>query len=353
MGLLVGIVAWIGPSILVRQFAALRWSLLLIFALGLVKHLLRTLAWKQALKAEGVDLGYRDLLRVRVGSQALAYLSSMGLLVSEPLKPWLLRKAVAIESTIPATMVEAGVYWFTSLFVTTVGFFVALHMMADQQNTLLFAIVWLATFCAALLLLFMRSPLLPKLERLIRRRSAPRPRWLAALGKAGEMEAQMRSFRLRHVRVTIIILGLNILVQVAMFTEVWVTLSAIGVAIGVFQIAAIEAASRMVKMVSFYLPGRLGADEAGAAGSFMLLGLDPAAGLTLAIVRRVQGLFWAAFGLTWLSRSGAAPKLSRSAASEGARPGSEEVHPAPADDVSSDENPREKYDAGACLVTQD
>ncbi|MFQ5739409.1 MAG: lysylphosphatidylglycerol synthase domain-containing protein [Acidobacteriota bacterium] len=301
-GLLAALIGWIGPATLLRQLAALKWVLPVLMALGLVKHALRAWAWKRALDAEGVLFPFPELLRVRIGSQALAYLSSMGLLVSEPLKPWLLRKKAPIARTIPATLVEAGVYWSTSLLITTIGTFAAVHLVASGHDAWTLSVIAVVIFAAVVLLLFAPTPLLPGLAGYVAQRSGGGSKWAMRLEKAAEMEKQMRSFRLRKPGTVVAIFGFHMLLQVVMFAEVWMVLRAVGVRIDIFYLTMIEAASRIVKMMSFFIPGRVGADEAGAAGAFLLIGLSPAAGLTLAVARRIQALFWTAIGLLWLGR---------------------------------------------------
>jgi hypothetical protein len=61
----------------------------------------------------------------------------------------------------------------------------------------------------------------------------------------------------------------------------------------------------MVKVVGAWIPGRIGADEGGAAVSFALLGFSPAAGLMLVLARRARDLMWCAAGVLWTARSGA------------------------------------------------
>lgn len=313
-GLLAGVVTWIGPAVLWRQVVAIRRVLAVLIVLGALKHLLRTLAWHAALEAEGIRVALTDLLRVRIAAQGTAHLSGLDLLVSEPLKPWLLREVARVEDTLPSTLLEASTYWVTSLLVTTIGTFVALTLMVDThmvdiRATLTIVLVSLTIFGGVVLIVFARTPRLPALARVAARRTAMPPKWSALMVKAGEIEARMRSFRLRHPGTVASLLGFNLLVQVVMFTEVWLVLSAVGVAADFSRLVMIEAASRIVKMMSFYLPARVGADEAGAAGSFALLGLNPAAGVALALARRVQALAWAAAGLLWLARAGMPRRL--------------------------------------------
>lgn len=308
-GLLAGLVVWIGPRVLWEQFYALRWMLPFLVLLGLGKHALRTWAWRRALLVEGVALNFPCLFRVRLASQSMAYLSGMDGLVSEPLKPWLLRRTIAIEKTIPATLVENSVYWFTSLAVTTTGALVAIHMLADHHSSWTLSVLCLMAFSAVVALLFARSPLLPKMGTLARSWKPLPPKWESVLVKAVEMERQMRSFRLRHPAAMAAILGIDLLVQALMVAEVWIVLSGVGIPLLFSQLMAIEAAGRLVKMMSFSVPGRLGVDEAGGTGSFLLLGLSPAAGLTLAMARRIQALSWVVLGVAWFMRGEAASSV--------------------------------------------
>lgn len=297
------VVVWIGPEAVWRQVVMLRWVLPAVIGAGLLKHVFRAWAWKLALRAEGVNLTFAAILKARVSAQAFAYLSGMGLLVSEPLRPWLLRKSVPVEVTVAASLLESALYWFTSVIVTSVGLAAGAHLLADELNTGLVFGIWLVVFGAILFVLFTTTTLLPHPASRPSAPAALSSRLAAVVGKGAEVEARIRSFRHRHPGAALDVFLVDVLVQVVMITEVWVVLSALGLRFGLLQLAAIEAGSRMVKMMAFYLPGRLGADEAGAAGSFLLLGLDPSAGISLAIARRIQGLFWAAVGFAWLTSS--------------------------------------------------
>jgi len=66
-------------------------------------------------------------------------------------------------------------------------------------------------------------------------------------------------------------------------------------------IFAFDAASRAVKMLTGWMPARIGADEGASAGLFVALGLASGAGLALALTRRSRDLLWCAAGLAWLT----------------------------------------------------
>jgi uncharacterized protein (TIRG00374 family) len=334
---------WIGPNTLLEQLARLGWALPILIGMGLVKHVIRTIAWQKALQADDVRLDFRRLLKVRIASQSVAYFSSMGGVVGDPLKCWLLRKRVGIDATIPATFAEAAVYWLSSLSVATIGACVGIALLVNKEATVSLWLTCLTTSGALFFLLFTRTPWLPKLTVLVRRRNTLPTRWLNQLDKAGEFENRIRSFRVRRPVTTVLAFGLDLLVQITMIAEVWIIFAAVGMRPDLAHLFAIEAGSRLVKVATFYVPGRLGADEAGSVASFMALGLDPSTGLTLALARRLQGLVWAAVGMYWLDGA-------RSEKSGGDTPiavpvsSSALVAPFPTKELSN---------ASACFATQD
>ena len=70
--------------------------------------------------------------------------------------------------------------------------------------------------------------------------------------------------------------------------------------IRLLPVIAIEGITRGFKLVSGWIPARLGSDEGGVISAFALAGLSPVLGLALALTRRVRDLLWALGGLAWL-----------------------------------------------------
>ena len=65
-------------------------------------------------------------------------------------------------------------------------------------------------------------------------------------------------------------------------------------------VLAVEAASRAARMMSGWIPARLGADEAGAVVAFAAFGLPSASGLALALSRRIRDLVLSFLGISLL-----------------------------------------------------
>lgn len=74
----------------------------------------------------------------------------------------------------------------------------------------------------------------------------------------------------------------------------------------------VEVLSVAIDALFFFVPAKAGVQEGGKALIFSLLGLDPAKGLVLGIVRRLRELTWSSIGLIVLARYQARHRGARS-----------------------------------------
>jgi len=293
-GTALGIIAFrVGMRDIAAQLVNLSLVLPIVLLAGLVRLLLQTRAWKIGLKAEGIDLPQSRLLAVRLASQAAGYLAALGPVVSEPAKLVLLRNQVGMGAAASATFFETGTYWFTSAILGLAGTCAAAFLISND------AAVWAAAgvFGVALVLLTGRRSLLSPVVRLFGSRA---PKWLRS-GESAEL--RIRSFRDRHTRAARSILVLDSIAQIVTLAEVGSVLWAVGMRPSVLDVLVVEAAGRMVKVLGAWIPGRIGADEGGAAASFALLGFPAAAGLMLALARRIRDVIWCGVGIVWAAAS--------------------------------------------------
>lgn len=295
----------VGANEIASQFGSLARVLPVVLVVSGIRLLVQTRAWSTALRAEGIYVPQSQLMGVRLASQAAGYLAALGPVVSEPAKLILLRNSAGMSAAAPATLVETGMYWFTSAILGLAGAAAASLLIADAR------VVWTsaALFGVAFALLVTRSSLLTPLVRW----AGPRaPKWLRS---AELIELRIRSFRDRQPQAARAVLALATLAQLLTLAEVAGVLWAVGIPVSILHVLAIEAAGRMVKVLGAWIPGRLGADEGGAAASFALFGYAPAAGLMLALARRVRDLLWCSTGVLWVARSRVRHSSQQAAAS--------------------------------------
>src|SRR5262249_37638429 len=86
--------------------------------------------------------------------------------------------------------------------------------------------------------------------------------------------------------------------------EIYLILHWVGGAVEWPTALALETGSVLLDGMLFFVPAKVGTQEGGKVVLFAALGLDPARGLTVGVVRRIRELTYAALGLIalgWLS----------------------------------------------------
>lgn len=284
------VIGHVGPSVIVHQLKALRIALPIVLALSLCRLLLQTLTWSAALKHEGLDFGAWKLMRIRLASQGMGYLTVFGPVLSEPMKIKLL--GAPVEPTATATFLDNGVYWFTSALVGIAGC-VSISLLKSQRGTS--ALAFFVIFVLVIVFMTRRKSVLARVTGALGKRS---PSWLT---KGVTIESAIRELRAEKPELVGRMFGFDLACQLLLISEVAVVLWSLRLPLHLISVLAIEALTRGVKMMTGFVPARLGADEGGAMSAFAASGISPALGLTLALTRRTRDLCWALVGLAWLA----------------------------------------------------
>jgi hypothetical protein len=297
LGLLAWVVAHAGSSAIVHQFKALRIALPVVIVLSVVRLVLQSFTWSASLQSEGIEVGLLRLIGIRLASQGMGYLTVFGPVLSEPMKINLLRTPVAETAT--ATFLDNGVYWFTSALIGIAGC-VCISLVRAKGAASALAL-------ATLFLLIMAFTLRRKsvLSGVIGKLGKRSPSWL---NKGAKVESAIREVREHKPELVGRLFWLDLTCQLLLVAEVAVVLWSLRLPLHLVTVFAIEGLTRGVKIMTGFVPARLGADEGGAMSAFAASGFSPAFGLTLALTRRARDLSWALIGLAWLAWRSHAPK---------------------------------------------
>jgi hypothetical protein len=295
LGLRAFSVSKIGWDAVVHVFEQAADAILIIAVLSLIRMLLQTVSWTIALRSEGSAPPIHELLLIRLASQGVGYLSVLGPVASEPMKISLLRKQ-GLSGT-AATLVDSGVYWFTSGIVAVAGSLAAALLFAHSKHSAGSLTIFGLLLAVSLVVIARPKPRLPAVVNLLGAR-CPR-----CLDKAMQVELAIRAFANRYPTSIRRMFLLDVACQLLLAAEVVALFWCLRMPLHAGTVLAIEGTSRAIKIVAGWMPARIGADESGFAGAFSALGLSPASGLTLALARRSRDLFGALIGLTWLAAS--------------------------------------------------
>jgi hypothetical protein len=293
MALLAFVARRIGADALLREMTVVRVGLPIIVFLSLLRLVLQTRSWSIALALDGIRSSTRELIFIRLASQGIGYLTVLGPVASEPMKIRLLRNQPRSAAT--ATLIDTGVYWFTSGLTGIAGCLAAGVLLTHSRRPVIAVVILGATFAVGLYVIACSRTILSPLVNALRLRC---PGWLK---KAEQIEVAVRRCASQHPSSIRQMFLLDVVCQALLASEVVTIFWCVRLPIHGGTVLALEAANRMVKIMAGWMPARIGADESGAAGAFVALGLPAASGLALALARRARDLLSVLVGMIWLA----------------------------------------------------
>jgi hypothetical protein len=306
LALLAWVVWSVGAADIVAGVRRVGWGIAAIVAIGGLRFLVRAAAWRLCLD-EPRQLPLREAFAAVVCGDAIGNLTPLGPIVGEPAKAAFVRGRLPLGPAVAALALENVLYTLSAAAMIAAGMIALLihfQLPADSTGTLMrhlgeAAVAGtIALFIAALWLLW-RQP------AIVSRALGVSPRLRKHTDRIRDLENRVYSFTSRHPERLPGVIAAEIGFHALGVAEVYLTLWLLtGAPPSLLTSFMFETANRLITVVFKFVPLRLGVDEAGTAGFARIIGLDARTGLSLAIVRRVRVLFWAAAGGILLVRAG-------------------------------------------------
>src|SRR5687768_6466388 len=263
------------------------WGLAPILALSGLRFVLRAECWRRCM-APDARIPLSQAFAAYLAGDAVGNVTPLGLIASEPTKVFLTRHRLATREAASSLALDLFLYAVSVVAVISVGLvalLVAVPLPTGSREAIVVAVLALAAGVVVAFRLVEGTWAADK---------GPRPEWRARL--AGLREAVL-AFSAGHParlwRVFLIHLGFHTLA----FLEVFLTLRWIVGDVSIAQALVFSALDRLVIVAFKFVPFRVGVDEASSGGLALLLGWGAAAGVTLAIVKKVRSLAWTGVGL--------------------------------------------------------
>lgn len=289
--------AFIDYEATLRESRRLGLLLPLVLLPGAGWHVVRTFGWLICFPSD-VRPSFWRLFRVRLAADAVSYFTIRGL-ASEPLRVVLLLDRVPAEVSTASTILERTAIGVVSVIL--VGAASAVAMSSDAvpygwQNVFRgIAIVAIVVLGLTAIFLTRQGRYVgPLFEKLYRRTG-----WGWTEGRVAHFIGEVENIFLELARSDRRRLRSLILLAMAayglMTLEIWLVFWAIGEPVGVWSATFVETFTRTASIFSGAIPANLGALEASNVMVVRALGLSGAG--SLALSRRVRGLFFAGLGL--------------------------------------------------------
>jgi len=298
---LLGYLVWrAGPAALWQNLIRLGWGFTAVIALSGISHLVRTWAWQLTLGTERHKVSFPNLVGLRLGAEAAGQLGILGQAFGDSVRVSHLSRLIQMTRCLASVTLDRGLYLVTGMLVTIVGLVAALPLLSRSHALHFYAGLLIVGSVAFLLVTLVamrkRSPLLSQGARLVGR-IPPLKTWIEQRFHSIE-SLENALFDFHHVTPGLFwrSFALNLAAHCLAILEVCLVLWLLGTHIGVVGALVIEALTKLVNAVGSLNPGNIGTYETGNMLIVKIFGVTNAAGLALAMTRRLRALFWTAVG---------------------------------------------------------
>ena len=293
----------LGPATVAANLQLVGWGMLPIILQELVSYMANTLGWLSAFPEPRPTIPFLRLMQARMAGDAVNYVTPTATLGGEFVRTRLLRGYASNTSTVASVAVAKLAQTVGQIAFVIIGLGIVLDdtpLPATTRHGILAGLAAFSVLVVALVLAQRRGMFAP-LVRVCERLGLPAraPEVMRGLQRLDEEIARI------HANAN----GAFALSSLSFFggwcmgiVEIYLILWFLGVPVSVHRALTIEVLSVAIDGMLFFVPAKAGTQEGGKVLIFTILGLDPAKGLALGIVRRIRELTWASIGLLILSR---------------------------------------------------
>lgn len=282
------------------------WGFLVILALNLLRHFLRSASMYLAITPEVRTFKYRNAVAARFGGEAVNFFTFTGPFLGDATKAVLLRKDLSLTHGASAVIIDNILYYVSVILVVLTGVGALVYSYGStgsaMTNVLLLIVAASVIMFAGLSLaiLYRIRPITHGIDFLAKRGLAP-----GFLLKRREniRDVESNVFHFYHHRRTdfFAVFGISMSVHAVSVAEVYLALKLLGFDAFVSTAFIIESLTKVINAFFSFIPGTIGVYEGGNGLILKTLGYTTAVGVSLALVRRAAILFSTLIGLIILT----------------------------------------------------
>ena len=268
-----------------------------VLLISLLRYAARTAAW-MALIPGRVPFG--RAVAASIGGEAIGAITPFGVFVGEPAKALYLQRAVGVSGTLAPLAAEVFFYGISIAIYILLGSAAMLAVFPLPDALQLAGVTALGVMALGLgfaaWLAWRRPSVLGAAIAVI-----PLGRLRGAMERLREFEyatygsATAPGAELRRVAIA------QAAFHVLSFLEAWLTLWLLTGVSRPLEAFVLDAFGRMSNVMFRVVPLRLGVDQAGAGLVAQAIGLDPATGVALSLVRTARLFVWTMVGLGFVA----------------------------------------------------
>lgn len=293
-----GVLTYAGPARVAADIAHVGWG---FFLLLLVPAMWRSCATTGTwfLMDPEVRLPWHLLFLVRTAGEAVNTITPFGNVAGEPVKALLLKRHLGGMEATSLVLLDKTIFFLGSVAFMAVGTFAGLAILADGWVVILTSLAMLVPWLGALVWIVWRQAKgdfiqqLARLLRFVRVNLSDK-----TFAKLERIDALFRTtWRDHKSRIVLSFLAHTFGRSLRAF-DVWLCVLLVGSHISWYAAFFSAAGGMLVSSTFVFLPGGLGASEAGHGLVFEAVGLGLASGVSVGVIRRIRNYLIA--GLSYL-----------------------------------------------------
>ena len=299
--LFVVLVYRLGPSTVWGNLRMIGWGFLLALGQEGVSYVLNTTGWRFAFPPPRPAIPFRTLLAARLAGEAINNLTPTATIGGEVVRGRMLEGVVDSSQAWASIAIAKLMQTFAQMGFVFLGLLIVVRGTPLPEGFERGLYIGLIVLTSGLLtgIFMQRRGLFSAAARVAGRLGVQIPERLR--GQLQRLDAEIARFYEAPGAFALSVLfffgGWCMGV-----VEVYIVLYFLDIGASLKRAMTIEVLSVAIDALLFFVPAKAGTQEGGKVLIFQVLGLDPAKGLALGIVRRLRELSWSMVGLIVLAR---------------------------------------------------
>lgn len=293
----------LGPSVILDYFRILGWKYLLVFSVSILIYIALTEGWREFLKGHKLKTGFGELFLIKVAGEAVNTVSPLSWGGGDPVRIYLLRKTIPVAESTASVVIDRTLNSMATLLFMMIGIFIA---FVEFDFSFSIQVGFLLSFLFMIGTTFywyrkQHAGLFQFLIRLLTRLKIKRQWSEETVLKLKEIDHLITRFYTHNKKGFFIAFWLQFLSRLLGVFEIYVAAYFLGISLSLTISYLLLSITTILNMIFVFVPGSVGILEGSYAGLFHLFGMDPAAGTSIQIMRRIRTVIWGIIGFGYLS----------------------------------------------------
>ncbi len=303
-GFLYWLIRKVGFAEVAQVFDDLGWYIFTVMWVPILWTAFHTLGWYLAVEETGSHVSFWRLVTMKLAGESINTITPVSFMGGDSVRLFMMQK------TMPGTLSMASIVLDRTMITAAMVPFL-LFGLAIAGHTLDLPLTWkwafptLTVLIAVLLFFFIhhqRKGLFDFFSRVLTRLGVKRHLGDEIQEKLAEVDERISIFYRRHPKRFLMVLSSHLMARLCGVLEIYFIALLLDIPLGLTGSLLLASLTILVNMVFVFIPGSLGVLEGAYGALFLLMGLDPAYGVGIQLVRRMRTILWVFIGLLFVVR---------------------------------------------------